>query len=322
MLLEAISGLNLEIFDTIHFVFHEEYEEKYGFLNGFLDELPEEISNKVVPLFLDKYTKSQPETVYEAIKFHKVPGWEFLFVKDADNYFQGNVELDKNQIFCYDLKNFDGADLKNKCYLERTTDNVITNIVEKNIISSTFAIGGYGFQTADLFCKHYEQIVKSSNWPMYMSNVYFEMLLGGHSISAIEGIRYKDWGTDKAWNEYVRQYKVIFLDIDGVLVENSSAHFPPGIGNTPVLQNNIQYIKKLIASGKVHIIYTTSRPHTSRKQTVDQLEKVGIYANHLIMDLPHCQRIVVNDFAPSNPYPSCTAINLPRDADNLEEYLK
>ena len=40
------------------------------------------------------------------------------------------------------------------------------------------------------------------------------------------------------------------------------------------------------------------------------------------MGLPHCKRVIINDFAKSNPYPSCEAINLPRNFDNLAEFLK
>ena len=42
---------------------------------------------------------------------------------------------------------------------------------------------------------------------------------------------------------------------------------------------------------------------------------------NLVMGLPHCQRIVINDFARSNPYPSCSAINIPRNENNLKEFL-
>ena len=39
---------------------------------------------------------------------------------------------------------------------------------------------------------------------------------------------------------------------------------------------------------------------------------------NLVMGLPHCQRVIINDFARSNPYPSCSAINIPRNENELE----
>jgi len=30
---------------------------------------------------------------------------------------------------------------------------------------------------------------------------------------------------------------------------------------------------------------------------------------------------LINDFAPSNPYPSAVSVNIPRDCDELKDYL-
>jgi len=42
----------------------------------------------------------------------------------------------------------------------------------------------------------------------------------------------------------------------------------------------------------------------------------------LVMGLPHSQRILINDFAKSNPYPSAAAINMPRNKNDLKELLR
>lgn len=324
MITEAISGIDIDQhFDKVYFVFHSSYKN-YNFQNGLQEELAKLFKAESSFLFLDELTKSQPETVYAAITKWNLPLDQFVFVKDADNYFttrDRKLNIVDNQILYYDLKNFIGSDLKNKCYIKFTKENVITNVVEKNIISSTFSIGGYGFQTADKFCKYFNKL-PASNSSIYMSNIFFEMMLNGEHVYANEGIEYLDWGTDSSWREYINQYKTIFLDIDGVLVENTSAHFPPGIGHGTPLSNNIAHIKNLVASKKVKIILTTSRPESYRDITTNELINLGIPIDTLIMGLPHCQRIVVNDFAPTNPYPACSAINIPRNSNNLHEYLR
>lgn len=324
MITTAISGINLEIFDEIIFVFHNDYEEKYQFKQGLIEDLKHlKFDAKVTFIGLPKYTDSQPETVFEAIKVLNLDPSQFLFVKDADNYFDAAIQENKNQLICYDLKKYSGSDIKNKCYVECTghPEQVIINVIEKNIVSSRFSIGGYGFKTVKTFCDYYEKLPKLLNWQCYMSNVLLEMILQGQEIIPIEGYQYEDWGTEEAWNEYVRQFKVIFLDIDGVLVSNSSTHFPPYIGEGLPLYNNARYVYDISNSGKTQIIATTSRPESYRAETERELSKLGIFPTHLIMNLPHCQRIIVNDFAPSNPYPSCVAINIPRNQDNLREYL-
>lgn len=324
MITEAISGIDVDqYFDHVFFIFHSSYKN-YNFTTGLHTELEKTFKTKSTFLFLDEITKSQPETVYAAITTGNLPLDEFIFIKDADNYFttkDKKLNITDNQILYYDLKNFTGSDLKNKCYIKFTKENIITNVVEKNIISSTFSIGGYGFQTADKFCKYFSKL-PSSTAPIYMSNIFFEMMLNGEHVYANEGIDYLDWGTNLAWENYINEYKTIFVDIDGVLVENTSAHFPPGIGFGNPLLNNISHITHMIQTNKVKIILTTSRPESYREITVNELTKLGIPTDNLIMGLPHCQRIIINDFAPTNPYPACSAINIPRNSNNLHEYLR
>ena len=114
----------------------------------------------------------------------------------------------------------------------------------------------------------------------------------------------------------------MFVDIDGTLVTNSSTHFPPYVGEGTAIQENIDYLNQLYQSGKVKIILTTSRPEEHRGTTVFEMEEKGISYDQLIMGLPHAQRVVINDFARSNPYPSAKAINIPRNANNLKEFFE
>jgi hypothetical protein len=156
----------------------------------------------------------------------------------------------------------------------------------------------------------------------YISHIIFEMMLSGSTFYGIKTSNFKDWGTIDAWNKYKSQYKCLFVDIDGTLVTNSSIHFPPYVGNATSLQNNIDHLNSLHESGKVKIILTTSRPKHTKDITISELYKKNISYDELIMGLPHCKRVIINDFAKSNPYPSCEAINLPRNSDNLNEFLR
>ena len=77
----------------------------------------------------------------------------------------------------------------------------------------------------------------------------------------------------------------------------------------------------LSKTGRVALIMTTARAEKYRQVTIDQLERAGLVYDKLIMGLPHARRTVINDFAASNIYPSCTAINLHRDTETLREFL-
>lgn len=320
MVTESILGINLDFFDRIYFIFLQEHEDKYKFHMGFADELEEcGLGGKSEIIFLEEQTSSQSETVYNAIKKNNIDG--FIFIKDSDGYYECNVDCADNQIAFFDLNDMDNINARTKSYIELDVNCIVTNIVEKQVISSTFSVGGYGFASASKFCETFDSI-KNLDGECYVSNVIFEMILSGSKFEGLPTRNFKDWGTIDAWNAYKSQYKCLFVDIDGTLVTNSSVHFPPYVGTGTPLFDNIDYLNSLHRSGKVKIVLTTSRPKHLRDLTIQELDRLGIMYDELIIGLPHCKRIIINDFAKSNPYPSCEAINMPRNTDELRDLLR
>lgn len=318
MVIEAIRGLNLADFSKIVFVCLKEHETLHGFTRGFNEELEAlGILGKCELLYLDETTKHQSETVAKAIEAFNITGP--VFVKDSDNYFATTWKGDNT--VCYSDLNSSGLiKPKNKSYISADEHGLINNIVEKQVISSNFCVGGYGFSSAAEFVQHMNKIESENE--VYLSNVIFEMILSDKKFTSTLVDQYKDWGTLEDWDRFKRSYATLFLDIDGTLVKNSSAHFPPYIGNTPVLEENTDIIRKLYVSGKFQVILTTSRPEKYRQDTIEQLKREQIPFDHLIMGLYHAKRIIINDYSKSNPYKSCDAINLKRDSNDLKEILR
>ena len=318
MVTEAISGLNLDFFDNIYFICLEQHEDKYSFMKGFVSELDDAgLRAKSNIVLLPEQTDSQSETVYTFLSGQELEG--FVFIKDSDGFYRCDVE-ERNQVAYFDLNDMDDINARTKSYIELDVNNVITNIVEKKVVSSTFSSGGYGFADAKEFCKTFEKL-QDMDGECYISHIIFEMMLSGSTFYGKRTTDFKDWGTLDAWNKYKLQYKCLFVDIDGTLVTNSSIHFPPYVGSGDPLEDNIELLDDLHQQGKVKIILTTSRPERLRQLTLMELQTKGIPYDELIMGLPHCQRVVINDFARSNPYPSCSAINIPRNQNNLKEFL-
>lgn len=319
MVIESIRGLNLSIFDKIYFVCLKEHEDKYNFSEGLLDQCHQlNIFEKSEILYLNDRTNSQSETVASVIIQKNIEG--FIFIKDSDNYFETNIEENKNQVCYFDLNDAENINAKNKSYIVLENKNYITNIVEKKVISSTFSVGGYGFQNASEFLHHYKQIHHMSG-ECYISNVIFQMIINDVSFTGTKTSNFKDWGTAKEWNGYKKTYKTFFVDLDGTLVTNTSHQMPPFIGMGQPLTENIKFLQTEYLTGRTKIIITTSRPESYRQKTEEELKKFNIPCDHLIMGLPHCQRILINDFAASNPYPSCSSINITRNSNNLSEYF-
>ena len=319
MVIEAISGLNLDFFDKIYFIALQEHEEKYQFSKGFAKELEQlGVAEKSSIVYLNEQTSSQSETVYRLIKDQGLTG--FFFVKDSDNYYECEIEETNNQVAYFDLNSEDNINARNKSYVQLDVNGILTNIVEKNVISSTFSCGGYGFSDTEDFCKSFEKL-QGMEGECYISNIIYDLMLSGSKFYGLGVTSYKDWGTLDVWKEYKKDYKTLFIDIDGTLITNSSIQFPPYVGEGARLDNNVQYLQKLNSTGKVYIILTTSRPEFLREITEREMQRHGIPYDQLVMGLPHCKRVVINDFAKSNTYPSCEAINIPRNNDNLSEYL-
>ena len=318
MVTEAISGLNLDFFDNIYFICLQQHEDKYSFMKGFVSELDDAgLRAKSNIVLLPEQTESQSETVYTFLSGYDLDG--FIFIKDSDGFYRCDVE-EKNQVAYFDLNDMDDINARTKSYVDLDVNNVVTNIVEKKVISSTFSSGGYGFADAKEFCKTFEKL-QDMDGECYISHIIFEMMLSGSTFYGTKTTDFKDWGTLDAWNKYKSQYKCLFVDIDGTLVTNSSHHFPPYVGSGESIEDNIDLLAELHEQGKAKIVLTTSRPERLRQLTIQELQTKGIPFDELVMGLPHCQRIVINDFARSNPYPSCSAINIPRNENNLTEFL-
>ena len=318
MVTEAISGLNLDFFDNIYFICLQQHEDKYSFMKGFVAELDDAgLRAKSNIVLLPEQTDSQSETVYTFLSGYDLDG--FVFIKDSDGFYRCDVE-ERNQVAYFDLNDMDDINARTKSYVDLDVNDVVTNIVEKKVISSTFSSGGYGFADAKEFCKTFEKL-QDMDGECYISHIIFEMMLSGSTFYGTKTTDFKDWGTLDAWNKYKSQYKCLFVDIDGTLITNSSHHFPPYIGSGEPIENNIDFLAELYEQGKTKIILTTSRPEKYRQLTVMELQTKGVPYDELVMSLPHCQRVIINDFARSNPYPSCKSINIPRNTDDLKEYF-
>jgi len=321
MLLESIKGIDLTKYDQIVAVFIKEDLEKYKLTTG----LQKAFKNLPIPVDiveLENKTKSQSETVATAIKKLKITG--SILIKDCDGYFIGKYR-DDNFVYTCDLKNAGSINASSKSYVDIDSNKFIKTIVEKDVISNLFCCGGYGFDSAVDFVKTYEKLqilTKDSLTEIYISHIIFQQILDGKQFNIEQASNFKDWGTIEDWNQYKKQYKTLFIDIDGVLVENSGEFIGKIWGTTNDIKKNKEYINKLYNTGKVRIILTTSRKSSYKCQTIDQLNLLDIKYHDIIFDLLHCQRIIINDFSDTNAYPTAKSINIPRNNNNLEQYLK
>ena len=318
MILKSIEGINIDDFKNIFIIALQQHEDEYKFSDGVLESFSKKYPNINTKIILLKNpTSSQPETVYCGIKKENISG--FICIKDCDNFFNIHVKPINFIAFCNLEKNVN-VKAANKSYIQINEFGLLENIVEKKVISPFFSCGAYGFVNAELFVEYYEACKNNDN--LYLSHIMYRMLLDSKQIAVCESENYKDWGTLEDWKNYTSDYKTYFVDIDGVLVQNSSQYFFPRWGQSDPIRENINKINELYDSGKCQIILTSARKESFREQTEKQLNESGLRYHSLILGLLHGQRIVINDFSNTNSYPSCKAVNIERNSNNLKKYIE
>jgi hypothetical protein len=315
MLVEALRGITG--YDRLIIGVVKEHIDTYKLD---MSVLKAKLTHQVEPEFVifDTFTSSQSETVYRLLDGILGP----VFVKDCDNYFEHHI-TDRNVVCTSKL----AADTNavNKAYVELDKMGNLSGIVEKMVIGDQFCCGGYGFQDADEFRTTYERVsaVRSiDQGELYISHIIQAMLFYGSGFAVQGTSGYLDWGDKNVWERFCAQYKTLFIDIDGTLVQQSSEYFEPKWGQSEGLTNNIAAVNAMFDSGKVKVILTTSRKSECKDATETQLSSLGVRYHSIIYDLPHAQRVIVNDFSDSNPFPSAVAVNLPRNSDALSSMLE
>ena len=318
MIVDSILGMELKTIESLNLIYLKEHEEKFNFKKGLLENLKKYNLDSLINFIeLDKETEHQVETIQLGLK--SINKDISFIIKDCDNSFKVNAtSLETNFVSYCKLENLKGSDVASKSYLQLDNMSVIANIVEKKVISDKFCCGAYYFKSSYEFLEYSN--INSAN--SFVSDVVFNMILNGKTFVGMECFDYEDWGTIVEWQKYKNTFKTLFVDIDGTLFENSSAYLTPYIGDTNQLVDNVNYLKELISTNRVELILTTSRPEEYREITKKQLFEVGLQYKELIMGLQHSKRILINDFSNTNPYKTCEAVNIPRNSDNLKQYLK
>jgi hypothetical protein len=334
MLVDAVGGLDLKnVTRVVVGVLREHVNihcggEPEAILAAFADG-PEHLQNiEVVLVVIEKETIDQVQTIERILAAAAVTGP--IFLKDCDNQFACPVEAQNGVATLEITKEVLSINIPaGKSYVSLTPSGVITNIVEKVILGNTFCVGGYAFSSAEAFtantqkCRTYQELTASTGTELAVSDIiWLQTLTTAESFVSIPVSRYEDWGTLDVWLEYTRTFKTLFCDIDGTLIKNSGQYFVPRWGTQPPLENNVAHLKKLHARGRTQIILTTTRPESLRTLTEKQLKDAGVPYDKLVLGLWHGQRVVINDYAKTNPFPSALAVNLKRNADDLKEHLE
>lgn len=300
--------------EPVHFIILKEHDELYGAFNAIVKaygEPPNSKRNYFIHV-LDKITSGPAETVYKIAK--TLPD-QPIIIRDCDSFF--NVPLLKTNHVCVaDLReNLYVTSVASKSFAVVNDQNIITNIVEKSVSSNFICVGGYSFESSKQFCDTYEKL-KSHSGEIFISHIIKQMI-ETVPFKAEKVINYVDCGTYSEFVKYNQSKSTIFCDIDGTVFYNQSKLFHNSYDTPPrPIPNAVKYLLEKQKNG-CKIIFTTSRSEEYAEITIDALRTVGFKDISVLFNLPHAPRVLINDNSTTNPYPTATAINVPRDDNDF-----
>lgn len=295
-----------------------------GILKGHNDKFEAEtfISNELPNInvvILNEKTRGPADTVYQIIKKANIKNDELL-IKDCDSFFE-HQNIPGNYVCVSNIsKHAVLKKLSSKSFVIANNQDIITNIIEKNVVSDTFCVGAYKFESVELFVSAFETM-KDLKEEIYVSHVIQQCLSYGHTFLKANVEKYVDVGTAEDWFEY-NDKPVIFCDIDGTIIHAESKYGKKTYSENPnILQHNVETILKYQNKG-AQIIFTTARATEATEVTKKMLNTLGFKNYTLLIGLNNTRRILINDYNDANPYPRAEAINIKRDSDDLSDLLK
>lgn len=321
MIEKAINCLDLRLYERVIITIIDKHRIEYE-AELILRQALSNINNLEICV-LDEQTSCAAETVSKTIEKMNIQG--AFVVKDSDNSINYTApESGGNYIVSYDItKHPDVPNIPGKSFIKVNEQEIVLSIVEKAVISNRICLGVYSFSDARQFQDAYEQLQQLGlEGELYISQVISFMIDRKQQIFySVDATNFEDWGTLKEWSAVQKRMTTYFCDVDGVLFQNRGKFGSKNWSNTcEPLMDNISTIRDLQNKG-AQIIITTSRSELYREALVESLEAYGIHPYAIIMGLNHAPRVVINDFANTNPYPSCSAISIPRNA-SMKEYVK
>lgn len=314
MVKKAIEGLDIQPKDVIITILRE-HEEKYNIVQG----IKQNIGEEVIIVILDEQTKSQSETIYETLKRTNLR--EPFLIKDSDNIFHCSVNENFNYICYSDLKEYDSINPGNKSYIKMDDQRRIIDMIEKQIISTTFNVGGYFFTNPEEFMSTFERLNQQADSELYVSSIVKDMLKNqGKSFYGKPTTNYSDWGTIKEWSEHHQKFKTYFFDLD-VLFKESDQFSKPLWEDAETIQENVQILKELSLNKYNQVYLFTSRPEYCRRMTDRQLKELEINYRDLVMGCFTSKKVIINNFSEMTKKANCEALSILKNSQDLKRAL-
>ena len=276
------------------------------------------LGERVEIVTFDQPTSGPAETVSQMIRRATISG--SMFVKDCDSWFRHDGNVFSDVVCLADLQRLPNArNVAGKSFIKVNEHGIVESIVEKQVSSNLISVGGYGFHDTSIYLHAYEGVNANSTGQgeVFLSHVIVEAMRQGAIFRGVPTTDYEDVGTLEAWTAFRKRQRVYLVDIDGVVLRNAGEYIPPLWDDVDIeLPSNVATLRSAQKAG-AQLIFVTARPERYRAKTEAALRAAGLDWHAIIFGVNHSTRVLINDFAPSNPYPSAIAVNIARNSESL-----
>jgi hypothetical protein len=175
----------------------QEHDEKYNVKEKISDQF---YKNSIDLVVLPQVTAGPAATIAEIIERTKVIG-DFL-IKDCDSYFEHDI-IEGNYVCVSKVKeNHVLYNLAGKSFVQTNEQGIITDIIEKQVISDKFCVGGYKFKSVEEYMDAYKMVSTTIQDEIFVSHIIQFMLLENNIFFENIVTNYSDVGTIQEWKKY------------------------------------------------------------------------------------------------------------------------
>jgi hypothetical protein len=175
----------------------QEHDEKYNAKERIYEQFSKDSIDLVV---LPQVTTGPAATIFEIIEHTKIEG-NFL-IKDCDSYFEHTIAAGNYVCVSKVKQNEILYNLAGKSFVQSNDQGIITEIIEKQVISDKFCVGGYKFADVKQYLDAYRSISSSVQNEIFVSHVIQYMLMQGEIFFENIVSNYSDVGTIEEWKKY------------------------------------------------------------------------------------------------------------------------
>lgn len=175
-----------------------EHHKKFPISSYLETKYPRQIKFVVI----DKITQGPADTVRQIIKLGNIDPQLPILIKDCDSFFD-HTDTDGNYVCISEIADHEILKrLASKSFVRANDQGIVTDIIEKQVISDKFCVGGYRFESADLFCNAFDSLAMTTE--IFASHVIQHCLAQGEIFTTNKVKNYVDVGTKEDWLEYIK----------------------------------------------------------------------------------------------------------------------